>query len=124
LQQIEGKLLDWQARGLVAYRSAGRNLCVSLASPTADAHERIAGVLDALEAAQDERLRTLFACVEARGCRHAEFARYFGVPGPGACEAWDGFTRSKRETPAPFVGGAGVSLIDRVQTAIAAFRNA
>jgi len=123
---LEAKLLDWQAQGWLAYRSAGRNLCVSPEPTVPDADERIFRVLDALEAVQEERLRSLFAYAEAKECRHAEIARYFGVADPEECHACDHCARKTREAPvpfAPFMREAGASWMDRARAAIAAFRD-
>src|SRR5207248_1107962 len=49
IQELEPRLLEWQARGWLSYRSAGQNLWIALEPSAPDADRRILDVLDRLE---------------------------------------------------------------------------
>jgi ATP-dependent DNA helicase RecQ len=89
LLSLECQLLDWQARGWLAYRGSGRDLLIEVLPPPADAAARVPDLLHALVSSQERRLHDLFAYLASPGCRHARIARHFGVPAPARCAMCD-----------------------------------
>lgn len=94
---IELKLLEWQRRGWLDYRSAGRDLLIERLPAPDDVRQQLDSLLDNYSAVQDQRIAEIVAYAKTRRCRHGHISAYFGgrhLDDCGACDNCRG-TRSQ-----------------------------
>ncbi|MEZ4657898.1 MAG: RecQ family ATP-dependent DNA helicase [Caldilineaceae bacterium] len=87
--ELELKLLDWQAAGLLTFDTRGRDLLLTLAPPAADVSRRVERLLDRHAAIQHQRVTELVDYARTRRCRHGHLANYLGGTPRANCGACD-----------------------------------
>ncbi len=101
---LEDALLRWQDDGLLAYRTVGRSMQITLVPPPSDVAARMDSILDALSERASRRLSVLSAYLTTTHCRHTFIARHFGHDLPEPCRRCD-VCRPVELAPAPLLGG-------------------
>ncbi len=87
--ELEARLLDWQASGLLQYRGGGRDMVLSLMPNPANAAAQIDQLLGLLDRAMEQRLTQMEAYAEASICRHQAIALHLGENLPPCGDACD-----------------------------------
>jgi ATP-dependent DNA helicase RecQ len=87
--EIETYLLDWETRGWLEYRGAGRDMLVGMRPPPPDSTARVERLLQTYLASQDARIATMVGYARTKDCRHGTISRYFGGREIARCAACD-----------------------------------
>ncbi len=101
LDELEAKMLAWQAGSLLQYRGGGRDMVLALNPNPPNAAARIDDLLGQLDRAMEQRLSQMEAYAEANVCRHQAIARHLGENLPPCGDACDVCTPSD-EPAAPW----------------------
>ncbi len=88
-EDLELRLLDWAEAGLMTYMPAGRDLCLTLLPPPADAAERVAALLERHRVIQEQRVDEITAYAQTGRCRHGYLNAYLGGRPLERCTACD-----------------------------------
>ena len=96
--ELELKLLDWQAAGLLTFDTRGRDLLLTLAPPAADVSRRVERLLDRHAAIQHQRVTELVDYARTRRCRHGHLANYLGGAPRANCGACDSCAEGAQAT--------------------------
>ena len=87
--EVEAHLLDWETRGWLDYRGAGRDMLIELLPPPPDSGPRVEQLLQTYLEGQDTRIATIVDYARTTGCRHGTISRYFGGLEIARCSACD-----------------------------------
>ncbi len=79
-REIEPRLLEWAARGWLAYQASGRDLLLELPPAPPGTWNRIPGLVEKYEAIQAQRVDELWSYARTRHCRHRHISTYLGAP--------------------------------------------
>ncbi len=88
-EALELRLLGWAEAGLMTYMPAGRDLCLTLLPPPADAAERVAALLERHRVIQEQRVDEITAYAQTGRCRHGYLNAYLGGRPLERCAACD-----------------------------------
>lgn len=86
---LEPRLLAWADAGWLTYLPAGRDLCLTLLPPPADAAERVAALLERYATIQAQRVDEISAYAQTGRCRHGYLNAYLGGRTIERCTACD-----------------------------------
>ncbi len=86
---LEPRLLAWADAGWLTYLPAGRDLCLTLLPPPADAAERVAALLERYATIQAQRVDEIAAYAQTGRCRHGYLNAYLGGRTIERCTACD-----------------------------------
>jgi len=87
--ELEPRLLAWADAGWLTYLPAGRDLCLTLLPPPADAAERVAALLERYATIQAQRVDEISAYAQTGRCRHGYLNAYLGGRTIERCAACD-----------------------------------
>jgi ATP-dependent DNA helicase RecQ len=87
--EIETLLLDWETRGWLGCRGAGRDMLLEMLPPPPDSSRRVERLLQTYLDSQDARIAAIVSYARATDCRHGTISRYFGGRAIARCKACD-----------------------------------
>ncbi len=87
--ELEPRLLAWADAGWLTYLPAGRDLCLTLLPPPADAAARVAALLERYATIQAQRVDEISAYAQTGRCRHGYLNAYLGGRTIERCTACD-----------------------------------
>lgn len=87
--ELEPRLLAWADAGWLTYLPAGRDFCLTLLPPPADAAERVAALLERYATIQAQRVDEIAAYAQTGRCRHGYLNAYLGGRTIERCTACD-----------------------------------
>ncbi len=87
--ELEPRLLAWADAGWLTYLPAGRDFCLTLLPPPADAAERVAALLERYATIQAQRVDEISAYAQTGRCRHGYLNAYLGGRTIERCAACD-----------------------------------
>lgn len=87
--ELEPRLLAWADAGWLTYLPAGRDFCLTLLPPPADAAERVAALLERYATIQAQRVDEISAYAQTGRCRHGYLNAYLGGRTIERCTACD-----------------------------------
>lgn len=87
--RLEAALLDWQAEGWLHVASSGRDLLITIPPAPADAQQRVAALVDRLQAVRHQQVQEIYAYARTRSCRHGYLAAHLGGVARAKCHQCD-----------------------------------
>ncbi len=99
LDEVEGGLLDWQAKGWLTVKGSHRAMLIELPPCPDDLQERLQRLIDQSAIIAQRRIDDIIGYATAESCRHGYISAHFGSPPRTKCKVCDNCTGIRPEMP-------------------------